>query len=36
MRVPHASGAGYPQPGQGPVEVSLLYRATLPDPGTQH
>ena len=35
-RVPHILGTGYLWPGQGPVEIGLLHRLTLPDPGTQH
>ena len=35
IRVPHTLGTSYPQPGQEPVEISLLHRPTLPDPGAQ-
>ena len=34
--VPCTPGTSYPRPGQGPVEVGLLHRPTLLDPGTQH
>ena len=35
-RVPHAMGTGDTQPGQRPVEVSLIHRPPLHDPGAQH
>ena len=34
--IPHTVGTSHVPPGQGPVEVGLINRPPLHDPGTQH